>query len=79
MNTAKEEHQKLVHNIETLRKRSGRTRKHLYNSAGISQNAYLDRVNNKIDFRFYEIVDIAKALDTTVSELTGKQLAEPKS
>lgn len=76
MSTTHEQHHKLAHNIETLRQSTGRTKKYLYDAAGISQSAYDRRIRGDIDFRFYEIVNIAKALDTTVSELTGKQLSE---
>lgn len=72
MITAQEEHQTLVHNIETLRKDKGLTKKHIYEAANISQRSYDRRIEGQIDFRFYEIADIAEALDTTVEDLIAK-------
>lgn len=70
--TTKEQRRKaLANNIETIRKSIGSTKRHVYIAAGMGQVTYDGRINGRTDFTFREIIDIADALNVSVSDLTA--------
>ena len=71
MMTKSEQRAALSRNIENLRKQLGSTKRHVYTAARMSQGTYDRHISGESDFTYTELLDIAEALGTTVSELTS--------
>lgn len=69
MMTTKEPRVQLAQRIESLRKRRGTSKKHLYLSAGMTQNTYAGRIEGRTDFTLMELISISETLGVELSEL----------
>lgn len=59
----------LAQRIESLRKRRGTSKKHLYLSAGMTQNTYAGRIDGRTDFTLMELISISETLGVNLADL----------
>lgn len=71
MMTKQQQRAALSRKIEDIRKQLGSTKRHVYTAARMSQGTYDRRISGETDFTYAELIDIAEALGTTVSELAS--------